>query len=352
MVGDFIVPNRVWMAPLTRNRANSDGTQTALAATYYNQRSAAGLILTEATQISPMGKGYINTPGIYTDAQVESWKPVVRAVHAGGGRIFCQLWHVGRISHTSVLPDGAQPVSSSAVRADAQVFTEDGMTPTSEPRALTIDEIQSTIADYRHAAQCALDAGFDGVEIHSANGYLLDQFLQDGANQRTDRYGGSIDNRIRLLDEVVTAVCEVWESEQVGVRLAPLGGDAFDIHDSDSRALFTAVYEKLSGRDLAYLHVVEEFPGSEPTAEQTQLIADLRSHFDGTYIANGGFDAESASNLIASGEVAAVTFGRPFIANPDLPERFRRDAECNEPDSDTFYGGGAEGYTDYPFLDR
>jgi N-ethylmaleimide reductase len=350
--GALQTPNRIWMAPLTRNRSNEDGTPRTLAERYYAQRATAGVIITEATQISAMGKGYAGTPGIYTDAQVEGWRRIVDAVHAAGGRIVCQLWHVGRISHVDVLPDGCQPVSSSAVQADAQVFVDGAMKDCSAPVALDEAGIAQTLADFRHAAGCALQAGFDGVEVHGANGYLLDQFLQDGVNQRTDGYGGSIDNRMRLLREVLDEVQTVWDPKRVGVRLAPLGGEAFDITDSDPRALFSAVYEMLGRRDLAYLHVVERFPGASPSQDEIALIHDLRRSYPGTYVANGGYDGEAAADAIRSGNVDAVTFGRPFLANPDLPERIRRSADWNAPDPDTFYGGGEEGYTDYPFLEE
>lgn len=350
-LGALQVPNRVFMAPLTRNRAKPDGAPHPMAAVYYGQRASGGLIISEATQISAMGKGYINTPGIHTDEHVAAWRPITEAVRAGGGRIFCQLWHVGRISHTSVLPDGRSPLSASAVKADAQVMTEAGMQACSEPVALDLDGIKRVVRQYASAARRAIDAGFDGVEVHSANGYLLDQFLQDGVNQRDDRYGGSVDNRARLLFEVLDAVCEVCPSDRVGVRLAPLGGDHFDIRDSDPEALFGAVYTRLSDRTLAYLHVVERFPGADVKDADEALIKRLRQRYAGTYIANGGYDFESGTRAIADGHADAVAYGRPFLANPDLPERFRQGADLNAPNPETFYGGGAEGYLDYPFLD-
>lgn len=349
-MGDIVLPNRVLMAPLTRNRSHGDGTPKSWAETYYRQRAAAGLIFTEATQISDMGKGYLDTPGIYTDAHVEGWKPIVDAVHAGGGRIFCQLWHVGRISHVSLLPEGQQPVSSSAIQADAQTYTAAGFEQVSEPVALDAEGIAQTIADFDNAAHCALRAGFDGIEVHAANGYLLDQFLQDGVNKRDDNYGGSIENRMRLLGEVLDKVGETFPKERIGVRLSPLG-QASDISDSHPEKLFSAVYKMLSDRDLAYLHVVEAFPGSDGNSEEHALIRRLRESYDGFYIANGGYDADSAVSEIDGWNIDAVTFGRPFIANPDLPERYRRDAQLNEPDQDTFYGGDETGYTDYPSLD-
>jgi N-ethylmaleimide reductase len=296
-----------------------------------------------------MGKGYIDTPGIHSDAHVEGWKPIVEAVHAAGGRIFCQLWHVGRISHTSLLPDGAQPVSASAVRANVKTFTAQGLSDTSEPVALDEDGIAATLDDYAAAARYAKLAGFDGVEVHSANGYLLDQFLQDGTNRRSDDYGGSVENRLRLLGEALDRVCAVFPTNRVGVRLSPLG-QANDISDSDPETVFTAAYSMLSARGLAYLHVIEEFYGQKSSDDQRALLKRLRASFDGVYIGNGAYDARSATTAIADGDADAISFGRPFISNPDLPERLRVGADLAEPDQATFYGGGEQGYTDYPFL--
>jgi len=349
-MGALELPNRVLMAPLTRNRAHADGTPKDMAATYYRQRASAGLIVSEATQVSAMGKGYIDTPGIYTDAHVEGWKPIVEAVHAAGGRIFCQLWHVGRISHVSLLPDGRRPVSSSAVRADTQTFTANGFEDVSEPVALDADGIARTLDDFATGARCAREAGFDGVEVHSANGYLLDQFLQDGVNKREDEYGGSVENRLRLLGEVLDRACNVWPKDRVGVRLSPLG-QANAISDNDPEAIFGPAYRMLNDRKLAYLHVVEQFFGSDSSEDDRQLLKRLRALYDGVYIGNGDYDAERAVEAIGESRADAITFGRPFIANPDLPERYRIGADLNEADQDTFYGGGEEGYTDYPFLD-
>lgn len=346
-MGDLTLPNRVLMAPLTRNRAHSDGTPKDLAMTYYAQRASAGMILTEATQISPMGKGYLDTPGIYTDAQIAGWRKITDTVHAYGGRIYCQLWHVGRISHVSLLPDGQSPVSSTDKAAKAQTFTGSGFEACSTPVALDAEGIARTVADFATAAQAARDAGFDGIEVHAANGYLLDQFLQDGVNDRTDAYGGTIENRMRFLREVLEAVGDVFPASRIGVRLSPLG-EANDMSDSDPQGHFAEVYKMLDARGLAYLHVVEKFPGNDG---ETDVIRALRPHYSGFYIANGGYDADSATKAINEGHAHAVTFGRPFIANPDLPERYRRGADLNTPDSDTFYGGDAGGYTDYPFLD-
>ena len=349
-MGGTTLPNRVLMAPLTRNRAQSDGVPADMAITYYRQRATAGLILTEATQVSAMGKGYLDTPGIHTEEQAAKWREITDAVHAEGGRIYIQLWHVGRISHVSLLPEGRQPVSSSAKRADQQTFTANGFEDCSEPVALDEDGIRQTISDYREAARLSKIAGFDGIEVHAANGYLIDQFLQDGVNDRTDGYGGSIENRMRFLEEVLDAVAEHWDAAHTGVRLSPLG-QANDMSDSDPVGHFSKVYEMLSGRNLAYLHVVESFPGSD-ASDGRDDIETLRKHYEGFYMANGGYDAARARDVIEHGHADAVTFGRPFIANPDLPRRMRIDAEMNEPDSDTFYGGDETGYIDYPFLER
>ena len=350
-VGAIPLSNRIAMAPLTRNRSQSDGTPKSMAEIYYNQRAAAGLIISEATQISDMGKGYIDTPGIHKDAHVEGWKKIVDAVHAGGGRIFCQLWHVGRISHVSLLPDGKSPVSSSAVRADTQTFTEDGFVDCSDPVALTAEQIDSLVDDYEHAARCAKKAGFDGVEVHSANGYLLDQFLQDGVNKRDDEYGGSIENRMRLLGRVIDRVKDVFPANRVGVRVSPLG-QANDISDSDPEALFSEVYKMLSTRQLAFLHAVESFYGSDTDDEEREMLKRLRKLYDGFYIGNGSYDGPKAADAVNNGEADAITFGRPFIANPDLPLRILKGGPFNEPNEDTFYGGDETGYTDYPFLDQ
>lgn len=349
-MGEVTLSNRILMAPLTRNRSHSDGTPKQLARTYYHQRSSAGLIFTEATQISAMAKGYLDTPGIYTEKHIEEWRGITDAVHSGGGLIFCQLWHVGRISHSSLLPDGRAPLAPSAIQADTKTFTANGFEKCSKPIAMTKEDINQTLRDYKIAAECAKKAGFDGVEIHSANGYLLDQFLQDGTNNRDDEYGGSIENRLRLLNEVIDVVSSVWPKTRIGVRLSPLG-QAGDISDSDAEATFAAAYKAISEAHLAYMHVVEQFGGDDQSGERA-LIKRLRKHFTGFYIANGGYDKDSACKVIESGHADAVTFGRLFISNPDLPERFRLNAKLNTPNEKTFYGGGVEGYTDYPFLNK
>ncbi|WAK02445.1 alkene reductase [Methylobacter sp. YRD-M1] len=348
-LGPYKLPNRLAMAPLTRCRASSDGIPNALMVEYYRQRASAGLIISEATPVSPQGKGYPYTPGIYNDAQIQGWQAITSAVHEKGGRIFLQLWHVGRISHPSLQPDGALPVAPSALKPAGQASTEQGPQDFVTPRALELAEIPGIVEQFRHGADCALKAGFDGVEIHGANGYLLDQFLRDGTNRRTDAYGGSIANRARLLFEVIEAVSSVWGSDKVGVRLSPL--QPFnDISDSDPRATFSYVVEQLNRFNLAYLHITEmgkEAPGAAGSAFD---LEELRTLYHGIYMLNAGYTAETATAAIAEGRADLIAFGKLFIANPDLPERFAKNAPLNEPDFDTFYQGGAHGYTDYPFL--
>jgi N-ethylmaleimide reductase len=316
--------------------------------TYYTQRAQAGLIITEGAQISSQGVGYPATPGIHTDAQVKGWKVITDAVHDCGGHIFCQLWHCGRISHPD-FHDGELPVAPSAIRPKGQAFTYEGMKDFVSPRALDIEEIPSIIADYVSAAECAQRAGFDGVEIHAANGYLIDQFLRDGSNQRTDAYGGSVENRARFLLEVVEAVSEVWGANRVGVRLSPL--QPFnDMYDSNPEGTFTYVVSQLNRYGLGYLHITEmgrEVPGAAGPAFDLSV---LRKIWQGVYITNGGYDKARANTAIANGEADAIAFGIPFIANPDLVTRFRLNAPLNEADPDTFYGGDERGYTDYPTL--
>jgi N-ethylmaleimide reductase len=348
-LGPYELPNRLAMAPLTRCRASSDGIPNELMVEYYRQRASAGLIISEATPVSPQGKGYPYTPGIYNDAQIRGWQAVTSAVHEKGGRIFLQLWHVGRISHPSLQPEGALPVAPSALRPAGQASTEQGPQDFVTPRALELAEIPGIVEQFRHGADCALKAGFDGVEIHGANGYLLDQFLRDGTNRRTDAYGGSIANRARLLFEVIEAVTSVWGSDKVGLRLSPL--QPFnDIRDSDPRATFSYVAEQLNRFNLAYLHITEmgkEAPGAAGPAFN---LEELRGLYRGAYMLNAGYTAETAAAAIAEGRADLIAFGKLFIANPDLPERFAKNAPLNEPDFDTFYQGGAKGYTDYPFL--
>ncbi len=349
-LGSLVLPNRVFMAPLTRNRAHADGVPSELALTYYTQRASAGLIVTEATQISPMGKGYLNTPGIHSPEQVRGWSRIVESVHRSGGRIFLQLWHVGRISHSSLLPNNAQPVAPSAIRANSQTLIATGMATVSEPVALTASGIQETLDDYQRAAANAKEAGFDGVEIHAANGYLIDQFLRTGSNQRTDHYGGVASNRARFLAETVERVLHVWDGRQVGVRISPTGGFN-DMSDDNPVETFSVTIEKLNSYGLGYLHVVETAQNSKgSSAEDMAISAHLRTLWKGLYVVNGGYDGPSGEQALRTGHADAVAYGRAFLANPDLPRRLQIGAPLNEPDPTTFYGGDAPGYTSYPAL--
>jgi len=344
-MGSLGLGNRMAMAPMTRNRAPG-GTPTPLMAAYYRQRAGAGLIITEGAQISEQGVGYPATPGIYNDEQIAGWKVVTDAVHAEGGHIVAQLWHCGRVSHPD-FHDGDLPVAPSTIQPAGQAFTYEGLKDFVTPRALALAEIPGIIEQYRHATACAVRAGFDGVEIHAANGYLLDQFLRDGSNSRTDAYGGSIENRARLLLEVTTAVCNEIGSDRVGVRISPV--NAFnDMQDSDPQALFNYVATALSTLKPAFLHAVEVSMTGE--ADNSVDMRQLRDCFDGLYIANGGYDKARGNAAIANGDADIVAYGIPYLANPDLPERFRQDAMLNEPDQATFYGGDEHGYTDYPTL--
>ena len=347
-VGVLRLPNRMVMAPMTRNRAGAGNVPTPLMATYYRQRAAAGLIVTEATQVAPEGLGYPDTPGIHTDEQAAGWQHVVRAVHAAGGRIVLQLWHVGRISHPSMQPGGALPVAPSAVKPAGQAVTPRGRAPFVTPRALETHEIPRVVAQFADAARRAKQAGFDGVEIHGANGYLIDQFLRDATNHRSDRYGGSLVNRVRFLREVAEAVVGVWGEGRVGVRLSPTSS-LNDMRDSDPVQTFSGAARALASLGLSYLHVVEPAPGSrafDPSAPRT--LAAIRAAFHGTLVVNSGFTASTAEAALARREADLVSFGVLFLANPDLVERFRLGAPLNEPDRLTFYGGDARGYTDYP----
>lgn len=340
------------MAPLTRNRAGDGNVPRELNATYYSQRASAGLIITEATQISPDGQGYPCTPGIHSAEQIEGWRLVTDALHAKGGHIFLQLWHVGRISHPSLQPGGALPVAPSAIAAEGEASTFSGAQPFVTPRALETSEIPGIVENYRLAAQNAKAAGFDGVEIHAANGYLIDQFLEDGTNHRTDHYGGSIENRARFLMEIVEAVTTVWDANKVGVRLSP-AGTFNSMSDSNPKALFSYVAEALNRYGLAYLHLIEprsdESSGSEEEPELTCKY--FRSIFKGTIISAGGYNRELAEETIAAGNADLIAFGRFYIANPDLAERFALNAPLNPYDRSTFYGGDEKGYTDYPTLE-
>ncbi|WP_345816344.1 alkene reductase [Paraburkholderia sp. PREW-6R] len=350
-VGPLQLPNRIVMAPLTRSRAKEADVPSELAIEYYAQRASAGLIIAEATQISPQGKGYVFTPGIYDDAQVQAWKRITDAVHAKQGHIFLQLWHVGRISHPSLQPGNALPVAPSAIKPEGQAYTDEGFVPHVTPRALETSEIPGLVEQYRVAAQNARAAGFDGVEIHAANGYLLDQFLRDKTNRRTDQYGGSIENRARLLLEVADAVTGVWGPERVGVRISPLSGFG-DISDSNPEPLFTYVVKELSARKLVYLHVIEGDTGGTRDVPGGFDLQVLRDAFDGLFMANNGYDLALAQSMLKAKRADLIAFGRPFISNPDLVARLRSGASLNEPDPKTMYGGGAEGYIDYPTLEQ
>ncbi|WP_442755103.1 alkene reductase [Methylocystis sp. JAN1] len=341
-LGDIDLPNRIVMAPLTRCRAVDGRAPNALMRDYYVQRAAAGLILTEATSVAPMGVGYPDTPGVWSEAQVDGWREIAEAVHAAGGRIMLQLWHVGRISHPVYL-QGALPVAPSAIAAEGHVSLLRPKQPYPVPRALETEEIAGVVAAYRQGAENARRAGFDGVEIHGANGYLLDQFLQDATNERADRYGGPIENRARLMLEVTDACIEVWGPGRVGMHLAPRG-DAHSMGDSDPRATFGYVARELGKRRIAFI-CARERQGEDAIGPY------LKKEFGGPFIANENFSFKTAQAALAAGEADAVAFGKLFIANPDLVERFRRAAPLNEPKPETFYARGPEGYTDYPTLE-
>jgi len=349
-MGDLVLPNRVVMAPLTRNRAQPDGDiPHALNARYYAQRASAGLLISEGTQISAEAKGYAWTPGMYSDAQVAGWKLVTDAVHAHQGRIFAQLWHVGRISHNSLQADGQAPVAPSAIAAASRTFDGTAFTPTSTPRALETEEIARVVEDFRKAAVNAKAAGFDGVELHAANGYLIDQFLRDDSNRRTDRYGGSLANRSRLLVEVLAALTSVWPAARVGVRFSPFS-NANGALDSNPQATFAHAISRASEFGLGYLHLVEGQTGGARELPPGADIGALRALFKGAYMANNGYTRDMAESAVRNGTADLVAFGRPFISNPDLVERLRLDAPLAPGNPATFFGGGAEGYTDYPTL--
>lgn len=352
-LGALKLKNRIVMAPLTRSRAVEGEVPNPLAPEYYGQRASVGLIISEATQISRSGQGYPNTPGIFTDAQVEGWKRVTDAVHAKGGLIVAQLWHVGRVSLSDYQPDGLPGFAPSAIAAEGQTMKPDfTMASFQTPRALTLEQIQAVIADYVHAAEMAKRAGFDGVEVHGANGYLIDQFLKDGSNQRDDRYGGSVENRLRFMLEVVSAVVAVWGADRVGIRLSPSNGSN-GTKDSDPAAVFVPAAAALKPFGLAYLHLIEGEPGTvmAPWDGAPLLAARIREAFGGPLMLNGGLTRETAEKAIAEGRADLVSVGVPVLANPDLVERWKTNAPLNAPDKTTFYGGGAKGYTDYPFLE-
>jgi N-ethylmaleimide reductase len=355
--GALSLANRVVMAPLTRNRAPG-AIPTAQMATYYSQRAGAGLIISEATAISPQAQGYADVPGLYSTEQLDGWRRVTHAVHEADGKIVVQLWHVGRVSHVSLQPHGQAPVAPSAIRAHTKtVLIKDGIptfTDTSEPRALRSEELPGIVQDYRHAARNAVDAGFDGVEVHAANGYLLDQFLKDNANQRSDDYGGHIPNRARLLLEVVRAIADTIGGDRIGIRLSPVT-PANDVYDSHPQPLFEYVVRQLAPLGLAYIHVIEGATGGprqiedRPFDYEALRLAWRSAGGTGAWMVNNGYDRALADQALSQG-ADLVAFGKPFIANPDLVTRLRRGGPYNEPDRATFYGGGAQGYTDYPTL--
>lgn len=357
-LGDIVLKNRIIMAPLTRMRSQQPGNiPYALNAEYYAQRASAGLIISEATQISQQGQGYPATPGIHSPEQVAGWQLVTDAVHQKGGKIFLQLWHVGRISHSSHQPNGKLPVAPSAIKVSGKVFTADWkQVDYQTPHMLELSEIKAIIEDYRKACENAKLAGFDGVEIHSANGYLLDQFLQDGSNKRTDEYGGSIENRVKLLLEVVDVAINVWGKNRVGVRLSPYG-TFNDMSESDPITLFNFVLENLNKKQIAYVHMIEpratSAGGNDAIASDAPCTSAIfRKKFSGIFISAGGYAPDTAKHAVETGLADAIAFGRFYIANPDLPERIKIGAELNKYNRATFYGGAEKGYTDYPFLSQ
>ena len=339
------------MAPLTRNRAGEGNVPGDMNAEYYRQRASAGLIITEATQVAPKGQGYPRTPGIHSDEQVEGWKTVTDAVHEAGGQIVLQLWHVGRISHSS-FHDGEKPVAPSAIKPDGETLTANmEMKPFETPQALETEEVAEVVEQYRHGAEQAKAAGFDGVEIHAANGYLIDQFLRSGTNERTDKYGGSLDNRLRFLQEVMDAVMDVWGADRVGIRFSPLA--SFNsMSDENPEETFTAAAGLAEDAGLAYVHLVEPWEPKPPVNgtedEVSRVFSSIREAYSGALIVNGNYDDKSAEEAIKEGYADAIAFGRSFLANPDLPRRIREQLSINVPDQDTFYNGGEHGYTDYP----
>lgn len=352
-LGPLALPHRIVMAPLTRCRAGADNVPGPMNVKYYAQRASAAFILTEATQISPQGVGYPHTPGIHSPEQIVGWRSITDAVRDRQGRIFLQLWHVGRVSHPSMQPDGSLPVAPSAIAPEGMAVTYEGEKPFVTPKALETEEIVGIVEDYRQAAENAKVAGFDGVEIHSANGYLLDEFLQDGSNKRTDRYGGSIENRARFLMEVVDAVTSVWGAERVGVRLSP-SSTFMSMHDSNPKALFGYVAEALNNVRLAYLHIVEPRIKGDTTVEGESSdigVKFFRSRFNGPLMTAGGYTRDHAEAILEAGDADLVAYGRLFIANPDLPKRFQLDAPLNQYDRSTFYTQGEKGYIDYPTLE-
>jgi len=348
-LGALQLANRIVMAPVTRSRYGEDGVPHGLHATYYAQRASAGLIVAEATNISPQGRGYAATPGIWSEAQVAGWKQVTDAVHAAGGKIVSQLWHVGRFSNVALQPNGQAPVAPSAIQAEGDTYTTDGFVPVSMPRALDTDEMPGIVAQFALAARNAQRAGFDGVEVHAANSYLLDQFLRDSTNQRTDRYGGSIENRARLTLEVTQAVVDIWGSDRVGIRLSPVTPDAGNTPpDSTVMATYGPLIQQLNRFNLAYLHFVEGATATSRSVPDGVDLDALRAQFNGPFIGNNNYDLDLAIARRAEGRIDAVAFGRLFIANPDLVERLQRGMPLAVAPRASYYGGGAAGYTDWP----
>lgn len=352
VVGDLKLSNRVWMAPMTRSRAANEGNVPFdIHVEYYRQRAGAGLIISEGSQVSKKAVGYINTPGIYSPEQVEGWKPVTKAVHDEGGHIFIQLWHVGRISHPD-FHDGELPLAPSAINPNSKSFTPKGFKETVTPKAMSIEEIKQTIQDFKNAAKNAMEAGFDGVEIHSSNGYLFHQFFSSNSNVRTDEYGGSIENRAKILFEVIDAIKEVMPENRIGIRLNPSLNGIFGMEaNEDTMPTFDYIVNRLNEYNLAYLHLSEPFTDvSDIPYLETQIAKRYRPLYEGTLVINSNFDQESGNKVIEEGSADAVAFGKPFISNPDLPKRFELGADLTDYDKDTFYTPGEKGYTDYPRL--
>lgn len=346
-LGSLTLPNRIIMAPLTRCRALANGCPNKLTALYYQQRASAGLIISEATCISPQAKGYAFTPGIYNDLQIQAWQKITKAVHEAQGRIFCQLWHVGRISHPSLQPENALPVAPSAIQAQGMAFTEEGFQAFVKPRALETHEIPEIVEQYRHAAKCAYIAGFDGIELHAANGYLLDQFLRSGSNQRQDEYGGSIENRMRLILEVIDALLQVWPSERIGIRISPIS-KIHDMSDENPEKTYIQLIKALNSKKLSYIHVIEGSTDEKTrTSNNVFDFESLRKTYCGSYIANLNYNKKDAIDALKHHHADLISFGRPFIANPNLVEKLQKDLPLQDAPRDTWYGGGEKGYTDW-----
>lgn len=348
-IGGCAVKNRIIMAPLTRSRANHQGLVSDMTALYYAQRASAGLIISEAIAVSPTAHGYAWTPGLYTREQIQAWSRVTRVVHRNGGHIFAQIWHGGRIGHPSLVPGHDRPIAPSAIKPNGQAFTYDGLQTMVTPREATSKDISKIRSDYIRAAEAAMEAGFDGVEIHAANGYLIDQFLRDKSNHRSDGYGGCIKNRCRFALEVTEGIAAAIGRDYVGVRISPLN-PFNDVADSQPRILFRHLVSALSDLDVAYLHVIEDVPHQDIDPDTAFNLDELRLLFQGAYMVNGGYDARRAELSIDTGRADFVSFGRAYISNPDLVERFMADAPLEEPDSDLYYAGGAHGYIDYPAM--